>query len=70
MAANFKKVEEQMVADVRLMFELMESRLKERTINLEIKQVKEEDLSVLEQEFRQRKAQEIKRAEEQVEEEI
>lgn len=39
MAANFKKVEEQMVADVRLMFELMESKLKERTINLEIKQV-------------------------------
>lgn len=47
MSANFKRVEEQMVADVRLMFELMESKLKERTINLEIKQVTHEDLSIL-----------------------
>lgn len=36
-----------MVADVRMMFELMESKLKERTINLEIKQITHEDLRIL-----------------------
>lgn len=36
-----------MLAEVRLMFELMESKLKERTINLEIKQTTHEDLRLL-----------------------